>query len=137
MRRKKTPLLSKRCFIHGSTQLLQESPTRPLFSMHDNDCRRTRLPACALTRPLRNALHRKVLPESLSAGDDSSLLHSFLATLFFTAFCLLTTLYAGKAEFVKQIPRRMVKRSSYASSGTESTARYASFSSQLSPNNNG
>ena len=100
-----------RCNIHGSTQLLHESHMRPLFSLHDNDCRRTKLPAYALTRPLRNALHRNVLPELLSAGDSSSLLHSFLATLFFTAFFLLPILYAGVRIFVKQIPIPMVKRS--------------------------
>ncbi len=99
-RKKKTPLLTKRCCIHGSTQLLQEPHLRLLFFLHDNDCRRTRLPAFALTRPLRNALHQDLLPELLSAGDSSSLLLSFLVTLFFSAF-LYSSLYAEETEFVK------------------------------------
>jgi len=70
--------------------------------MHDNDCRRTRLPADALTRPLRNALRQDLLPELLSAGDSSSLLLSFSVTLFFTAF-LYSSLYAEGTGFVKKI----------------------------------
>ena len=54
---------------------------RPLFSMHDNDCRRTRLPANALTRPLRNALRQDLLPELLSAGDSFSLTVPYTVTL--------------------------------------------------------
>jgi len=75
---------------------------RLLISLHDNDCRRTRLPAYALTRPLRNALHRNLPPELLSAGDSSSLLLSFSVTLFFTAFSLLSSLYAEGTGFVKE-----------------------------------
>lgn len=122
-----------RCNIHGSTQLLQESHMRPLFSLHDNDCRRTRLPAYALTCPLRNALHQDILPELLSAGDSSSLLLSFSVTLFFTAFSFTFSIICKKNRICQGISRFLYANSS----GTFITAWYASFSSQLSPNRSG
>jgi len=100
LEKRNAPHPRMRCDIHGSTQLLQESHTRLLIFLHDNDCRRTKLPAYALTRPLRNALHQDILPELLSAGDSSSLLLSFSATLFFSAF-LYSSLYAEGTGFVK------------------------------------